>query len=104
MNAAWLALLPELREIDETRRDVALRAARDEPLSVAELLGVVAALVIVTATTRYAVPDAGAASSRLALALLNFVVAVPMLALLLGPLHWRRLRRGLRRQLRRLRG
>lgn len=104
MNAAWLTLLPELREIDESRRDAALRAARDEPLSVAELLGVAAALVVVTATTRYAVPGAEAVSSRYALALLNFAVALPMLALLLGPLHWRRLRRGLRGQLRRPRG
>jgi hypothetical protein len=59
-----------------------------------------AGVALVTALTRWAAPEAGwllhAAGS-----LLNFAIAAPMLVLVLGPFHIRRLRRGLRDGLRR---
>lgn len=99
MTRLWTLLLPELRRIPSEDRAAALRRARDTALDVFELVGMAAGLLAVTALTRYAIPE-DAAVSRIAAALLNFVVAIPLLVVLLGPFHLRRLRRGLRAQLR----
>ena len=64
-----------------------------------ELAGMAAARVVVTALTRYSLADTNIAA-RLGATLVNFVIAVPLLAACLGPFHLRRLRRGLREQLR----
>ena len=98
MKRLWPALLPELRQFPEPERDLALQQARETPLDVIELVGMAVALVVVTALTKYSVPDPSMAS-RFALALINFAVAMPLLVATLGPFHLRRLRRGLRRQL-----
>lgn len=94
----WPALLPELRQFPESEREQALQRARETSLDVIELVGMAMGLVVVTALTKYGVADASMAS-RFALALVNFAVAIPLLVALLGPLHMRRLRRGLRNQL-----
>jgi hypothetical protein len=99
VNRLWPVLLPELRQFPAAERDDALRVARDTALEIVELLGMAAGLVLVTALTRYTLPDASA-SSRFAAAVLNFALAIPLLTVALGPFHIRRLRRGLREQLR----
>jgi hypothetical protein len=99
MNRLWPALLPELRKFPAAEQDEALNAARHTALDVIELVGMAAGLVVVTALTRYTVADAHM-STRFAATLLNFVVAVPLLALILGPFQVRRMRRGLRERLR----
>jgi hypothetical protein len=98
MNRLWPALLPELRQFPAPERDQALQQARATPLDVIELVGMAVGLVVVTALTKYSVPDPSMAS-RFALALINFAVAMPLLVAVLGPFHLRRLRRGLRLQL-----
>jgi hypothetical protein len=98
VNSLWRWLLPELREFPLSEQSEALRLARRTELDTAELLGMAAGLVLVTALTRYLIPDADW-TLRLGAAVLNYVVALPMLALCLGPFHLRRLRRGLREQL-----
>lgn len=98
MNRVWLLLLPGLRELRESEREQALRAAREARFDALELVGMACALVAVTALTRYAVPP-GSLSLRFGSALLNFLVAVPLLALAMAPFQWRRLRRGLRQWL-----
>lgn len=95
MTRLWPVLLPELRLVPAAEQDQALRSAGDTPLDLVELLGMAAGLVLVTALTRYAVSDL-TLSTRFAAALANFAVALPLLALFLGPFHLRRLRRGLR--------
>ena len=100
MNRLWLVLLPELRQFPAVEQDGALKAARDTELDMLELLGMAAGLVAVTALTRYSVADPGM-SSRFGAAVLNFALAMPLLAVFLGPFHVRRLRRGLRDRLRR---
>lgn len=100
MNRVWPALLPELRKFPEAERDEALQRARETPLDVIELVGMAVGLVVVTALTKYSVPDLSMAS-RFALALVNFAVAMPLLVAVLGPFHLRRLRRGLRQQVNR---
>ena len=94
----WPALLPELRQFPESERDQALQRARETSLDVIELVGMAVGLVVVTALTKYSVPDPSMAS-RFAFALINFAVAMPLLVAVFGPFHLRRLRRGLRTQL-----
>ncbi|MCC6248952.1 MAG: hypothetical protein IT499_14515 [Rubrivivax sp.] len=98
MNRLWLALLPDLRRFPPAERADALREARGTALDAPELLGLAAGLVGVVAFTRYALAGAVTASPKAAL---NFGVALPLLALLLGPVHLRRLKRGLRDQIER---
>lgn len=88
-------LFPELRELPADVRLRRLDQARQTPLDALELFGMAAGLVVVTALTRYA-GDSLDAASRMAAALANFAVALPLLVLILGPFHVRRLRRGLR--------
>src|SRR5262245_51676371 len=99
MNRLWPVLLPELRQFPAVEQNDALNAARGTALDFIELLGMAVGLVAVTAISRYTVADASV-STRFADTLLNFAVAVPLLALALGPFHLRRLRRGLRERLR----
>lgn len=98
MNRLWPALLPELRQFPEAERERALQRAGKTALDVIELVGMAVGLVVVTALTKYSVPDPSMAS-RFVLALVNFAVAMPLLVAVLGPFHLRRLRRGLRQQL-----
>lgn len=100
MNRLWLALLPELRQFPPAEQDRVLGEARDTAFDATELIGLAVGLVAVTALTRWTLADATLAS-RFAAALVNFAVALPMLMVLLGPVHLRRLRRGLRELLRR---
>lgn len=98
MHRVWPTLLPELRQFPENERGAALERARETPLDLIEIAGMAIALVIVTALTKYTLPEATFAS-RIAMALLNFAVALPLLVAALGPFHLRRLRRGLRAHL-----
>lgn len=98
MRKLWLLLLPELGQFPPPDQAQALKKARETDLDILELLGVAFGLVLVTVATQYALPDRSL-PSRFAAALLNFVVAVPLIALVAAPFHIRRLRRGLRGQL-----
>jgi hypothetical protein len=91
-------LYPELRALPPEQRERALGRAKEWPFDVVELLGMAAGLVLVTAFTRYGVDylDVG---GRFALAVLNFLVAIPLLALAAGPFLVRRTRRGLQAQM-----
>ncbi len=98
MKTFWPVLLPELRQFPEPERDNALALARETPLDVLELVGMAVGLMAVTAMTKFSVPEPSMVS-RFVLVLINFAVAMPLLAVVLGPFHVRRLRRGLRAQL-----
>lgn len=98
IHRLWPVLLPELRTFPTTERDAALRAARRAELDTLELFAMAAGLVLVTALTRYGVGDASMLG-RISIAALNFLVAIPLLVVVLGPFHLRRIRRGLRQQL-----
>lgn len=100
MNRLWPLLLPEIRQFPDAERDGALRSARGTALDVVELAGMAAALACVTGLTGYALPETSI-STHMVAALLNVVIALPLLALALGPFHLRRLRRGLREQIER---
>lgn len=89
---------PELVAFREPERRSALREARATPFDAIELIGIATVLVLVTALTRYGLRDADLAG-RIGAALLNFIIAVPLLAIGIGPFWIRRARRGLRAQL-----
>ena len=95
----WLWVLPELRRFPAQEQGHALRKASQTELDIFELLGVGLGLVLVTAATQYVLPDR-AGSTRLAAGLFNFILALPLMAVVVAPFHVRRLRRGLRKQLR----
>jgi len=99
MNRWWPVLLPELRRFPAAEQDHVLRTARDSALDLVELLGMAAALVLVTALTRHG-PAAPDLAGRAIGALLDAALAAPLLVLFLGPFHLRRLRRGIHEQLR----
>jgi hypothetical protein len=92
-------LYPELRAYGRQDRARLLRDARQEPFELLEWAGILAALVIVAGITRYSVAGFGLAD-RIAVALANFLVAVPLLVATAGPFFVRRTRRGLRERLR----
>ena len=92
-------LYPELRAYGRQDRARLLRDARQEPFELLEWAGILAALVIVAGVTRYSVAGFGLAD-RIAVALANFLVAVPLLVATAGPFLVRRTRRGLRQRLR----
>ncbi len=91
------ALYPELARYAPAQRDEALRAAREEPLDLVEGLGIGLALVFVVLVTGLD-RHAATLAERLPAAVLDFAVALPLLVLLAGPFHVRRVRRGLRSQ------
>lgn len=88
-------LCPELRAFAPAERAGAWREASALPFDAVELLGIAAALVGVTALTRYAAPHL-AANARLAPALSQALIGLPLLLVALGPFLVRRLRRNLR--------
>jgi hypothetical protein len=101
----WPLLLRELQRFPEAERAAALRAARDTPLEVGELIGMAAGLVATTALARSILPDFVlpdfAAADHFVRTIVGWLVALPLLVATLGPFHLRRLRRGLRDQIRR---
>ena len=72
-----------------------MQRARSETFDFLEVVGLAAAIAAVAYFTRYALKDPSLAD-RLSAAVANFIVAVPQLVLLAGPLLVRRNRRGLR--------
>lgn len=64
-----------------------------------EWVGILAALALVVSITRYGVAGLGLAD-RVAAALVNLLLAIPLLVMTAGPFLVRRTRRGLKNRLR----
>lgn len=93
----WLERLiyPELERIAPHHRQRAMERARAESFDTLEMIGILAAIAATTYLTRYGIVPA-TPSSRFWAAILNFVVAIPLLVLIAGPFYVRRNRRGLK--------
>ena len=91
-------LYPRLREFAPGEREAVLREARRGAFDVVELVGIALGLVLATAITRYSAHHL-APIERLAALVVNFAVALPLLAAFVGPFLVRRVRRGVERQL-----
>jgi hypothetical protein len=90
-------LYPELRSYGRKDRVRLLQEASKEPLDFLEWVGMLAALVLVVSFTRYSIAGLGLVD-RLAIAIANFFVAVPLLVVTVGPLLVRRNKRGLQKR------
>ena len=91
-------LYPELRPYGRNERDRLLRAANKTPFDLIEWAGILTSLVFVVILTRYSAVDLGP-TDRIAVGLVNFLVAILLLGVIAGPFLVRRTRRGLRSQL-----
>jgi hypothetical protein len=91
-------LYPELRPYGRGDQDRLLREARQEPFDFLEWAGILGSLVVVVAVTRYSIAEL-APAARFATAIVNFIVAVPLIVLMAGPFFVRRTKRGLKRRL-----
>ena len=91
-------LYPELRPYRRNDRARLLRKATETPLDSIEWVGILVALVAVVNVTRYGVTDFGLVD-RIAVGLVNFLVAILLLGVTAGPFLVRRTRRGLHSQL-----
>lgn len=99
MNRLWLVWLPELRQFPEDKRRKAFQNARDSELESLELVGIAVWLVIVTSFTRFILNKTAMSGDPSTTLAVNIVVDIPLLAVVFVPIHIRRLRRGLRKQL-----
>jgi hypothetical protein len=99
MKRLWLALLPELAQFPEVRQEKAFQEARKSALESIELIGIAVWLVIVTSFTKFILTQAGMESDPSMTLAVNIVVDVPLLSAVFFPIHIRRMRRGLRKQL-----
>lgn len=90
-------LYPELLAYGRKDRARLLREASKEPYDFLEWVGILASLVFVVSFTRYSVGGFSLVD-RFAVALANFLVAVPLLVMTVGPFLVRRTRRGLQKR------
>jgi hypothetical protein len=88
-------VLPELRQIPPHERAPAMKRAGEEPFELLEWAGILLGLVLTVSVTRYSTSDLKP-GARLALVCANFLVAIPVLTVLVGPFVVRCRRRGLR--------
>jgi hypothetical protein len=91
-------LYPELRPYERKERDHLLQEASKTPHDFVEWAGILAALAFVGVLTGYGAVDFGLAE-RIVVTVMNFFVAIVLLALTAGPFLVRRTRRGLRTHL-----
>lgn len=92
-----LLIYPELHRIPPRERDAALGSARETPFDGLELAAIALGLALTAGATRYVVFDG--LTHRIEAFLANFLLAVPLLAVLAGPFFVRRTRRGLQHYL-----
>lgn len=91
-------LFPELRTIPNNEWEHALREANKESFDAIELFGAAMGFFFVMAISKYGVDDMQL-EQFLMRVLANFAIAVPLLAIVLAPFFWLRMRRGLRAEI-----
>ena len=91
---ALLVAYPALRHLQPREWNEVLVKARETGFDTMEWMGIVAGVAVVTYLSRFDA-DQAAALTLPARYLVQFLVAVPLLTLVVGPFHLRRTRRGL---------
>lgn len=86
--------LPRLDELPAAERDEAAERAREIDFDAWERMGMIAGVAVTAYLLRFDLPAVGTVTPTLRY-LLQFIAAVPMLTLLVGPFYLRRARRGL---------
>jgi hypothetical protein len=102
-SIALLWAYPALRRLPYAEWDEALEQAREGSFDTMEWLGIVAGVVFATYLLRFD-PDQAAALSLPVRYFIQFLAAVPLLALAVGPFYLRRTRRGLDQEIERRHG
>jgi len=95
---AMMWLYPRLRELPPEAWESMLSKARDTDFETAEWIGVIGGVAFV-AWLLGVEPSVLAMQPRFIVHLLQFVLALPLLAAVVGPIYLRRTRRGLDREL-----
>lgn len=98
-----LLAYPALRQLPKMEWDDALAQAREINFDIMEWMGFAAGVACATYLLRFEA-DQTAALTLPARYLIQFLAAVPLLALLVGPFYLRRTRRGLDQEIERRRG
>ena len=91
---ALLCAYPALRQLPRAEWDEALKQARETNFDMSEWIGVLAGIAFVTYLLRFDADQAAALSLPVRY-FIQFLAAVPLLALVVGPFYLRRTRRGL---------
>ena len=99
MSSLWLLLTPELKQFPRAQQVQALRDARACELESGELIVMAIWLVLVTSLTKMFMVEVSMGNDITATLMVNILVVAPLLLLGFMPIHIRRLRRGLRKQL-----
>lgn len=102
MRSLEMRLYPQLGAFPAGERPRALSEARNTAFDVIELVGIATGVVLATALTRYGTAELSFLEGIVAAAT-NFLVAIPLLVVLVGPFLVRRVRRGLDQALQRRR-
>lgn len=99
MKKLWLLLVPELTRIHAARRKSALARAGKSELQPGELVIIAVWLVVVGLTTR-SILQGATDDNRISFTIVaNLIFTAPALLLVFIPIHIRRVRRDIRRQL-----
>ena len=88
-------VLPELHALPPGERRVILRRAATTPFDAVELIAIAVGLVFVTWLTGYCVDTMGPLE-RFTSVIANGAIALPLMAIVVAPVQWRRTRRGVR--------
>lgn len=96
MATMWL--YPRLRELPPEAWESMLAKARETPFMTAEWVGIIGGVSLVTLLLGVE-PSVSTVQPPVIVHLLRFVLALPLLAAVVGPLYVRRTRRGLDREL-----
>jgi len=91
-------IYPDLKGVPMADRSYLLNRAREMPFDVIELFGMATGVVLVTAVTGYPAEDLDILAIVFNV-LSNFLIALPLLAVILFPFFVRRTRRGLRTEI-----
>lgn len=99
-TTAVLFAYPALRQLPPVEWDTALAQARETSFDTMEWIGIVAGVVFATYLLRFDANQA-AALTLPARYFIQFLAAVPLLTLVVGPFYLRRTRRGLDQEIER---
>lgn len=100
---ALLWAYPALRPLPPAEWDEALKQARETNFDMIEWIGVLGGIAFVTYLLRFGADQAAALSLPVRY-FIQFLAAVPLLVLVVGPFYLRRTRRGLAREIERRHG
>lgn len=99
MKKLWLLLIPDLARIHAAMRKNALEKASKSELQSGEL-GIIAVWLVIVGLTTRSILQGATDDNRIAFTLVvNLIFTVPALLLVVIPIHIRRIRRDIKRQL-----